>query len=545
MEKERILYIIAVPSSSHLNPTLCFVNSLIRKLDELNIDRIVFYSDPQFYDKILNLPENQIITKPVSLKETNSTKNYIECRDLRLNENTGTSNLLKLIMDFDTKANQLFRVFKCFEDSFRVGCKNILKSLVEDIHNDKPELIIYDQAIMFIKLMLNFYQKKYKTEIYKPLAICYVTTFQFQRGNFPLIGELKLIGITSSVKNLLVTAYDFIKYFAVYYKLLLFDLRFSLREALFVCQNPLAKEFLINSDLNMIFLIPDLQPHVERFLTAKHRNLKFVGGAIDENVRFQMKLSENLSSSVDVALNSIGNIEENWNFNVNEKCLKIIESYLLKQQTTNFQNTINKIDLKYLRNGNGHNNDNELNLTCYHKPIIYVSMGNTFIYENGYLFDVIIETLKEFSDNYAIIVSVGNEKLYLQYSEKYKLKNILLMPHVPQIEILKRTHLFLTHAGMNSISEAVHYGTPIVCIPLSGDQPFIAWHVTNELNMGIRLIAGKNLTHDKLKNAINEVLTNQLYRQRARELSTISKSYAGHLTSSELVVEYMRSKNKI
>lgn len=556
----RIIYLIAVPSASHLNPTLCFVNSLIKKLDVMNIDRIVIYSESQFYDRILNLPDNIPMNNGHSRNNSNEAispastdsniRNYIECRNLGLSENTGTSNLLKLIMDFDTKANSIFRIFKCFEDSFKVACRNIMKNLVQDIHRDKPELIIYDQAIFFLKLALNYYDKLYKEEIYRPMTICYVTTFAWIRGINPKWNELHLLGVTSSVKNLMITGYDFFKYIFVYYKLLLVDLRFSLKEALFVCQTPLAKNFLLNPDLNMVFLIPDIQPHIEKFLTAKYSHIKFVGSAIDENVRFQMKLNENLNNSVDIALKSISNQEQNAYLNENEKCLKIIEDYLMKQTCSvdYFKNSMNKIDLKYLRNGsNGSNtvmSTKSSPITYYHKPIIYVSMGNTFIYENGYLFDVIIETLKEFSLNYAIIVSIGNEKLYLQYNEKYKLSNILLMPYVPQVEVLKRTHLFLTHAGMNSISEAVHYGTPIVCIPLSGDQPFIAWHVTKELNMGIRLVSNENLTSEKLKSAMNEVLTDALYRQRATELSEISKRYPGHLNASELIVEYMLKKKK-
>ena len=549
-KNSRVIYLIAVPSASHLNPTLCFVNSLIKKLDSMNIDRIVIYSESQFYDRILSLPENLASTKSEHLDEIKSANihNYIECRNLGLSENTGTSNLLKLIMDFDTKANSIFRIFKCFEDSFKVACKNIMKNLVDDIHRDKPELIIYDQAIMFLKLALNYYDKIYKNEIYRPITVCYVTTFAFIRGINPKWNELHLLGVTSSAKNLLITGYDFFKYIFIYYKLLLVDLKFSVKEALFFCQTPLAKNFLLNTDLNMVFLIKEIQPHIEEFLTTRYSNIKFIGSAIDENVRFQMKLNENLHNSVDVALRSISNQEQNQYLNENEKCLKMIENYLLKQTCKEdyFKNSINRIEMKYLRCGINGTKNNQATLVdnLYHKPIIYVSMGNTFIYENGNLFEIIIETLKDFTQNYAIIVSIGNEKLYLQYNEKYKLSNILLMPYVPQIEVLKRTHLFLTHAGMNSISEAVHYGTPIVCIPLSGDQPFIAWHVTKELNLGIRLVSNESLTHEKLKNAMNEVLTNPLYRQRALELSDISQKCPGHLNASELIVEYLHNKRK-
>lgn len=563
IEEPRCVYVISVPSSSHLNPTLCFLNDLIKKLHLLDIDKIVVYTDPQFYERILNLPEN--LKDDKTNISTLNFKNFIECRDLRLNENTGTSNLLKLIMNFDTKANNLFRIFQCFENSFKVACQNIMKNLVNDIHKDKPVLILYDQAIMFIKLTLCLYHKYYSNEKYKPISIAYITTFMFVRGIYPQINELHVFGVTSSIKNMLLTVYDMFRYIIVYYKILLYDLKFSLKETLMLCDSPMAKNFLINSNLNIVFIVPDVHPNIEQFLNASYSHIKFVGASIDDHVRFEMKLNEQISNQ-EIIATCKGVNELNVELNENEKCLKIIEKFLLKQQCSvdyfknkvyNYENC--KINLKYLRNGlvdlttlpDGLNNDVIANITSsssntlnfYHKPIIYVSMGNTFIYENGYLFDIIIETLKEFAVDYSIIISVGNQKLYEQYNLKYKLNNVLLMPYVPQIEILKRTHLFLTHAGMNSISESIHFGVPIVCIPLSGDQPLIAKHVTNELNVGIRLISNSSLTHDTLRKAINEVLTNPKYRERVTELSEISKRYPGHKIASDLVIEFIRQKN--
>ena len=91
MEKDsRVMYIVVVPSSSHLNPTLCFVNTLLKKFEEMKIDKLIVYTEPQFYQRILNLPENL-------------SKDYIECRNLGLSENAGTSNLLDIIMNFENE----------------------------------------------------------------------------------------------------------------------------------------------------------------------------------------------------------------------------------------------------------------------------------------------------------------------------------------------------------------------------------------------------------------------------------------------------------
>lgn len=92
---------------------------------------------------------------------------------------------------------------------------------------------------------------------------------------------------------------------------------------------------------------------------------------------------------------------------------------------------------------------------------------------------------------------------------------------------------------MNSVSEAVNYGVPIICLPLSGDQPFVAWRVADELEMGIRLQPDKNLTIEKVKDAIHEILFNPKYRQKAHDLSVISKRYAGHKDACENIVEFL------
>lgn len=92
--RSRVIYLWSVPANGHLNPTLCFTNELILYLDEINVDKIVFYSGKSFKDLIVNLPNN-------------IDKNKIEFRDYGLDEFTGSENLLKLFMDFDTRPGSI------------------------------------------------------------------------------------------------------------------------------------------------------------------------------------------------------------------------------------------------------------------------------------------------------------------------------------------------------------------------------------------------------------------------------------------------------
>ena len=47
-----------------------------------------------------------------------------------------------------------------------------------------------------------------------------------------------------------------------------------------------------------------------------------------------------------------------------------------------------------------------------------------------------------------------------------------------QLEVLQHADVFVTHGGMNSSSEALYYGVPLVVIPVTGDQPFVAKRLT-------------------------------------------------------------------
>lgn len=176
------------------------------------------------------------------------------------------------------------------------------------------------------------------------------------------------------------------------------------------------------------------------------------------------------------------------------------------------------------------------------KPIIYVSMGTVFQNENPELFKVLIRASTRFAKDYAVIISTGDEKNYDKYmNSSLASPDILLIPHTPQIEILKRASLFITHAGMNSVSEAINYGVPIICMPLSGDQPFVAWRVADELGVGVRLQPNdENLTEDVVEQAMRKVLSDPSYRQKALALSQISKCYMGHKSAVEHTVQFLR-----
>nr|XP_023019040.1 UDP-glucuronosyltransferase 2B20-like [Leptinotarsa decemlineata] len=99
--------------------------------------------------------------------------------------------------------------------------------------------------------------------------------------------------------------------------------------------------------------------------------------------------------------------------------------------------------------------------------------------------------------------------------------NVLVQKWVPQQDILRHRNvkLFITHGGILSLQEAVINNIPVIGIPFFGDQKtnlnkIVKW------GSGIKLDRRK-LSKNVLLYAINEVINNPKYREKAREMGDI------------------------
>ena len=531
--RDRVIYIWSVPAIGHLNPTLCFVNELLNRLGELQVDRIVVYNAEAFRPMITNLPNN------VTPK---GDKGLIEFRDYQLKEHVGTDDFLKIIMNFDTTPGSLFRFFQCYENGLNVAVKHLFKRLLVDMDRDRPVLVLYDQSMIFPKVALKFYAKEFSRAA--PLHGCYVTSFMFARGIFPRVNVLKKMGffgrsnqLLDLCRNFSITTYDMLKYYVNFYRTLGWRLGFSFYDLLFKSESPLDQSFLVDDSLNLVFVMPELQPRTAQF--SRHwPHVHFVGPCLDESARTVISARK-----------------------IKHKYLLMLDEFLEKhrrqvttatatataatpssekptEQPSTEAVTVHALDDETM--------DREKFERVY-KPLIYISMGTVFNNENSGLFELLITVCKNYShDKYMMIVSAGDEATYNKYANTSALcgQHVLMLPHAPQIDLLKRAHLFITHAGMNSVSEAINYGVPTICLPLSGDQPFVAYRLAEELHAGVRLLPDKTLTMEKINEALDHVLKNPMYRKRAQELSQASKSYSGHKTACEITVKFLSENEK-
>jgi zeaxanthin glucosyltransferase len=109
----------------------------------------------------------------------------------------------------------------------------------------------------------------------------------------------------------------------------------------------------------------------------------------------------------------------------------------------------------------------------------------------------------------------------------------IVVPYAPQLELLKRATLMISHAGLNSVLEALACGVPLVAIPLTSDQPGVAarleWHGAGER------ILPEQLSVERLRAAVQRVLTEPSYREQARRLQRAIQSSGGARRAADIV----------
>ena len=109
----------------------------------------------------------------------------------------------------------------------------------------------------------------------------------------------------------------------------------------------------------------------------------------------------------------------------------------------------------------------------------------------------------------------------------------ILLKAVPQLSLLERASLCITHAGLNTTLESLSNGVPMVAIPIANDQPAVAARI-NWTKTG-KVIPLNNCTVDTLATAIKQVLSEPEYRQNALKFKTEINKVGGVTKAAEII----------
>lgn len=162
------------------------------------------------------------------------------------------------------------------------------------------------------------------------------------------------------------------------------------------------------------------------------------------------------------------------------------------------------------------------------QPLIYASLGTI---QNRLLtiFQIIAEACQDLDVQLVIALGGGSKLEALPRLPGAP----LVVEYAPQLELLQRTTLVITHAGTNTVLECLGNGVPMVAIPIANDQPGvaarIAWTKTGEV------LSLKRLSASRLRSAIQRVLTDRTYKENALRLQAAIQKAGGVKRAADII----------
>ena len=171
------------------------------------------------------------------------------------------------------------------------------------------------------------------------------------------------------------------------------------------------------------------------------------------------------------------------------------------------------------------------------ETIIYISLG-TLLNTSIKFFKTCIEAFG--NQPVSVIMSIGKT---IKQEQLGKLPdNVFAYPYVPQLEILQKASLFITHGGMNSVNESIYYGCPMLVIPMGNDQPRVAQQV-KDLHLG-KTLAHKGLTAKQLRDSAYSVLQDSSYKKKLEEFQNLSHLAGGNQAIARMILKILEHEPK-
>lgn len=150
------------------------------------------------------------------------------------------------------------------------------------------------------------------------------------------------------------------------------------------------------------------------------------------------------------------------------------------------------------------------------KPMCFCSLGSQ---------NQLYAQAKEFMES--VISAVANKphlQLVLATGRKFKPEdfypvpsNVILVGAAPQLELLKRASVMITHGGLNSVKESIFFGVPMIVFPFVRDQPMNAARVVYH-GLGVKGDV-RDITAQQMSTLIDRVIGEPSFKTRIEAMA--------------------------
>lgn len=161
------------------------------------------------------------------------------------------------------------------------------------------------------------------------------------------------------------------------------------------------------------------------------------------------------------------------------------------------------------------------------RPIVYASFG-TILRGSENSFQSIASACADL-DLQLIISTKGASTI----SQDQLPGGPIVVESAPQLELLERAAICITHGGLNTVMESLSCGVPMLAAPVTNDQPAVAARL-------IRAGAGESLsashlTTERVKSALERLLGNPEFRSNAHRLQASIRKAGGVERAADII----------
>ncbi len=166
-------------------------------------------------------------------------------------------------------------------------------------------------------------------------------------------------------------------------------------------------------------------------------------------------------------------------------------------------------------------------------PPVYVGFGSMVDHEREEAIQIIIEAL-QMTGQRGIILSdwSGFDSASLPDS-------ILSIESAPHDWLFPQMAAVVHHGGAGTTAAGLRAGVPSVVVPSFGDQFFWGWRI-HELVIGAKPIPRKKLTAKKLADALQQIITNNVIRENAKQIGQKLRAEKGVEKAVNMIETYVR-----
>lgn len=171
------------------------------------------------------------------------------------------------------------------------------------------------------------------------------------------------------------------------------------------------------------------------------------------------------------------------------------------------------------------------------RPLVYASLG-TLQNKLRHVYAAIAEAV--IGLDVQLVIALGSKTAALELPPR---ENVIVVPYAPQLRLLDKAAAAITHAGLNTALECLSRGVPMVCLPVTNDQPGVARRV-EWLGAG-EVLPIRRVSVGRLRRALVRVLEEARYRQAARRCREQIEAIDGAAAAADVIERAIARRERV